>query len=106
MRAIDRCNRSDQNDAPQQTEKENPSGYADNSPVNFADRLKGNYLIVHGLGDDNVHFQNSAEMINALIKANKQFDTYYYPNRNHGISGGNTRLHLYTKMTDFVINKL
>ena len=88
------------------TEEENPDGYADNSPVNFADRLKGNYLLVHGMGDDNVHWQNTVEMANALIKANKQFDTYYYPNRNHGIFGGNTRLHLYTKMTDFLLEKL
>jgi dipeptidyl-peptidase 4 len=86
--------------------KENPDGYRDNSPVYFADRLKGNYLLVHGIADDNVHFQNSAEMVNALVKANKQFDSYYYPNRNHGIYGGNTRLHLYTKMTNFLIEKL
>ena len=88
------------------TEDENPDGYADNSPVNFADRLKGNYLLVHGMGDDNVHWQNTVEMANALIKANKQFDTYYYPNRNHGIFGGNTRLHLYNKMTNFLLEKL
>lgn len=86
--------------------KENPDGYRDNSPVYFADRLKGNYLLVHGITDDNVHFQNSAEMVNALVKANKQFDTYYYPNRNHGIYGSNTRLHLYTKMTNFLMEKL
>lgn len=89
-----------------QTEKENPKGYADNSPVNFTDRLKGNYLLVHGMGDDNVHFQNAAEMVNALIASGKQFDTYYYPNRNHGIYGGNTRLHLYTKMLNFLQEKL
>jgi dipeptidyl-peptidase 4 len=83
-------------------EKENSKGYEDNSPVNFVDRLTGNYLLVHGSSDDNVHFQNSAEMSAALIKANKQFDTYYYPNRNHGIYGDNARRHLYTKMTDFM----
>lgn len=88
------------------TEEENPEGYRDNSPVNFANQLKGNYLLVHGMGDDNVHFQNTAEMANALIAANKQFDTYFYPNRNHGISGGNTRLHLYTKMTSFLNDHL
>ena len=85
---------------------ENESGYADNSPVYFADQLKGNYLLVHGMGDDNVHFQHTAEMANALVKANKQFDTYFYPNRNHGIYGGLTRLHLYTKMTNFLDEKL
>ncbi len=84
------------------TEEENPHGYADNSPVYFAKRLKGKYLLVHGLADDNVHVQNTMEMANALINANKQFDTYLYPNRNHGIYGGNARIHLYTKMSDFL----
>lgn len=89
-----------------QSEKENSDGYRDNSPVYFADRLKGEYLLVHGLGDDNVHFQHTAEMANALIKANKQYDTYFYPNRNHGIYGDNARLHLYTKMTRFLQENL
>jgi dipeptidyl-peptidase-4 len=85
---------------------ENEKGYADNSPVYFADRLKGNYLLVHGLADDNVHFQHSAEMAKALIKANKQFETYFYPNRNHGIYGDNATIHLYTKMTQFIKEKI
>lgn len=89
-----------------QTEAENAEGYKDNSPVNFADKMKGDLLLIHGMADDNVHFQNAAELVNALVKANKQFDTYYYPNKNHGISGGNTRLHLYTKMTNFLLEKL
>lgn len=88
------------------TEQENTDGYKDNSPVYFADRLKGDYLLIHGMGDDNVHFQHAAEMARALIGANKQFDTYFYPNRNHGIYGGLTRLHLYTKMTSFLMDKL
>ena len=88
------------------TLEENESGYKDNSPVYFADRLKGNYLLVHGIADDNVHFQNTTEMTNALIRANKQFDTYVYPNRNHGIYGNNARLHLWTKMNDFIFNKI
>lgn len=88
------------------TEEENPEGYKQNSPVYFADRLRGDYLLVHGMGDDNVHFQHTAEMANALIRANKQFETYYYPNRNHGIYGGVTREHLYTKMTSFLEQKL
>lgn len=88
------------------TLKENEAGYNENSPVYFADQLKGNYLLVHGIADDNVHFQNSAEMMNALIKANKQFDTYSYPNRNHGIYGDNARMHLWTKMNDFIFNKI
>jgi len=88
------------------TEEENPDGYADNSPINFVDRLKGKYLLVHGMGDDNVHFQNTVEMANALISANKQFDTYFYPNRHHGISGDNARRHLYNKMTNFILENI
>jgi dipeptidyl-peptidase-4 len=88
------------------TETENPNGYKDNSPVYFADRLKGNYLLVHGTADDNVHFQNTVEMANALINNNKQFDTYFYPNKNHGIYGGYARLHLFSKMTNFLMEKL
>lgn len=88
------------------TLKENEKGYNENSPVYFADKLKGNYLLVHGIADDNVHFQNSAEMMNALIRANKQFDNYSYPNRNHGIYGDNARMHLWTKMNDFIFNKI
>ena len=88
------------------TPQENEDGYESNSPVNFAERLEGNYLLVHGTADDNVHPQNSYEMMNALINANKQFDTYLYPNRNHGIYGGVTRLHLYNKMTNFILEKL
>ncbi|MFM1932523.1 MAG: hypothetical protein RL226_1826, partial [Bacteroidota bacterium] len=77
------------------TPKENASGYDDNSPINHVDLLKGKFLLVHGSADDNVHYQNSMEMINALVKANKQFDLFIYPDRNHGIYGGNTRLHLF-----------
>jgi dipeptidyl-peptidase-4 len=89
-----------------QTEKENAKGYEENSPINFADKMKGNLLLMHGTADDNVHFQNSVELSNSLIAANKQFDTYYYPNQNHGIRAGNGRLHLYTKMTNFLLEKL
>lgn len=88
------------------TPQENPQGYDDNSPVTHAAKLKGNLLLVHGTGDDNVHFQNAVALEDALIKANKQFQTFYYPNKNHGISGGNTRLHLYTMMTNFLEKNL
>lgn len=88
------------------TVEDNAEGYAQNSPVYFADRLKGSYLLIHGLADDNVHFQHSAEMANALIKAKKQFDTYYYPNRNHGIYGDNARIHLFSKITAFIFEKI
>ena len=88
------------------TPQENPAGYDDNSPVQFAQNLKGKFLLVHGTGDDNVHFQNSIAFVDALIKANKDYQTLYYPNRNHGIGGGNTRLHLYRQMTNFVMQNL
>ncbi|MEQ1746112.1 MAG: DPP IV N-terminal domain-containing protein [Saprospiraceae bacterium] len=88
------------------TEKENPDGYAENSPVNFAKNLEGKYLLVHGLADDNVHFQNSAELTNQLISAGKPFDSMFYPNLDHGISGGNAKLHLYGLMTNFLQKNL
>ena len=88
------------------TPQENASGYDDNSPINYVDRLKGNYLLIHGTSDDNVHVQNTYEMVSALIKANKQFDLFIYPDKNHGIYGGNTRLHLYKLMTDYILENL
>ena len=89
-----------------QTPQENSNGYDSNSPINHVDKLKGHYLLIHGGADDNVHVQNSMEMISALVKANKQFDLFIYPDKNHGIYGGNTRFHLYKKMTDFILNNL
>ena len=89
-----------------QTPAENASGYDDNSPVNHAEKLEGALLLVHGSADDNVHFQNSMEMVDALVDAGKDFDFFAYPNRNHGIYGGNTRLHLFNMMLDFVREKL
>ncbi len=90
-----------------QTPQENTSGYDENSPLNFADLLKGNFLLVHGSGDDNVHVQNTMRLTNALVEANKPFDLAIYPDRNHGIyTGKNTRLHLYEKMTRFIEENL
>ncbi|MGB1075967.1 MAG: S9 family peptidase [Flavobacteriales bacterium] len=89
-----------------QTPQENPSGYDENSPVNHAEKLEGKLLLVHGSADDNVHFQNAMEMVNALVAADKQFDFFAYPNRNHGIYGGNTRLHLFEMMLEFVEENL
>ncbi len=86
--------------------QDNPEGYDDNSPIFHVDKLEGNYMLVHGTGDDNVHFQNAVELQNALIDAGKQFESFYYPNRAHSISGGNTRFHLYNMMTDFLERKL
>ncbi len=88
------------------TPQENPAGYNDNSPINFVNQLKGKYLLIHGSGDDNVHYQNTMEMINALVKADKQFDLFIYPNKNHGIYGGNTRNHLFTMMFNYTIENL
>ena len=89
-----------------QTPQENPSGYDDNSPINFVEKLKGKFLLIHGSGDDNVHVQNSMQMIEALIQANKQFDSQIYPDKNHGIYGGYTRIQLFNKMTTFIQNNL
>lgn len=88
------------------TPQENADGYDMNSPINHVEKLKGNYLLIHGTADDNVHYQNSMDLITALVKANKQFEHFAYPNKDHGIYGGNTRLHLYTLMTDFILRKL
>jgi dipeptidyl-peptidase-4 len=90
------------------TPQENPKGYDDNSPINHVDKIRGKYLLIHGSADDNVHFQNSTQMITALVKANVDFETMYYPNKNHGISGGldNTTYHLWTKMTNWIIENL
>ena len=88
------------------TPANNPDGYFESAPVNHAEKLKGKFLLIHGTSDDNVHFQNAVTMVSALQKANKQFETMFYPNKNHGISGGNTRLHLYTMMTNFLLEHL
>lgn len=86
--------------------QENPEGYDQNSPITHVDGLKGKFLLVHGTGDDNVHFQNSIELAERLIQSNKQFDMQFYPDKNHGIYGGNTRIHLFNKMTDFIRENL
>ena len=89
-----------------QTPQENASGYDNNSPINHVSKLKGNFLLIHGTADDNVHVQNTMKMVEALVQANKQFDWAIYPDKNHGIYGGKTRLQLYTKMTNFIKEKL
>jgi dipeptidyl-peptidase-4 len=89
-----------------QTPQENASGYDENSPINHVNKLKGKYLLIHGSGDDNVHVQNSMQMIEALIQANKQFDSQIYPDKNHGIYGGKTRIQLFNKMTNFIKENL
>lgn len=89
-----------------QTPQMNPDGYREGSPLAKAGQIKGNYLLVHGTGDDNVHFQNSIEMINALVAADVEFQTMIYPNRNHGIYGGNTRKHLYRLLSQYILENL
>jgi len=90
------------------TPQENAGGYDNNSPINFTDKIKGKYLIIHGMGDDNVHFQNATQMITALVKSNIDFESAYYPNKNHGISGqmDNTTMHLWGKMTNWIMDNM
>jgi dipeptidyl-peptidase 4 len=86
--------------------KDNPEGYKESSALTYADQLRGNLLIIHGTTDDNVHWQNSIQLIDALEKSGKQFRTMFYPNKNHSIYGGNTRLHLFEMITDYILEKL
>jgi dipeptidyl-peptidase 4 len=88
------------------TPQENPKGYDENAPEKMAAGLRGKFLLIHGTADDNVHFQNSVMLTNALINADKEFESEYYPDKTHGISGGATRLQLYTRMTDFILKDL
>lgn len=88
------------------TPQENAKGYDENSPTEFANLLKGKFLLIHGTADDNVHFQNSMEFSEALIQNKKQFEFMAYPDKNHGIYGGNTRPQLYQMMTDFLLKNL
>jgi dipeptidyl-peptidase-4 len=90
-----------------QKPQDNPAGYDDNSPISHVSKLKGNYLLIHGSSDDNVHFQNTMDLTTALVAANKQFEQQFYPNSNHGIyTGRNTTFHLYTRMTNFLFKHL
>lgn len=88
------------------TPQENEDGYDNNSPINHVKGLKGHYMLIHGSGDDNVHVQNTMRMVEQLVQANKQFELFIYPDKNHGIYGGNTRYHLYTMMTAFILENL
>jgi len=88
------------------TPQENASGYDQNSPITHAGKLKGNFLLIHGTADDNVHVQNAMVLIDELVRLNKDFDWLIYPDKNHGIYGGKTRLQLYNKMTNYLKEKL
>lgn len=83
------------------TPQENAEGYKASSAFTRADKLNGRLLLVHGMADDNVHYQNCAEYAEHLVQLGKQFDMQVYTNRNHSIFGGNTRMHLYTRLTEF-----
>jgi dipeptidyl-peptidase-4 len=84
--------------------EDNPEGYYQVNLMNFADRLEGDLLLIHGTGDENVKFAFTLQFADALIKANKQFDMMVYPNEHHGIE--NHRLHVYTKIADYFMEKL
>ena len=90
------------------TPQENPQGYDETAPLNFTDKIKGRYLIIHGTADDNVHFQNSVQMIKALVKSNIDFESAYYPNKNHGIRGteDNTTYHVWNRITNWLYKNL
>jgi dipeptidyl-peptidase-4 len=84
----------------------NGDGYDADSPLSHVDGLQGKYLLIHGTGDDNVHVQNSMRMVEALVQADKDFDWFAYPDKNHGIYGGNTTMHLYRMMSEFIAENL
>ncbi|REG96225.1 S9 family peptidase [Flavobacterium aquicola] len=86
--------------------QENADGYDQNSPINHVSKLKGKFLLIHGSADDNVHVQNTMQMMEALIQADKQFDSQIYPDKDHSILGGKTRIQLYNKMTNFIKENL
>ncbi len=88
------------------TPQENKKGYDENAPLNYVKNIKGKFLVIHGTADDNVHFQNSTMMVNEMIKRNIEFESGYYPNRNHGIYGDNATFHIYSKMTKFILANL
>lgn len=88
------------------TPQENKAGYDNNAPEKMVDGMEGKFLLIHGTGDDNVHFQNAVMLTEAMIQADKEFESEYYPDKKHGISGGNTRYHLFNRMTNFILNNL
>ncbi|MEW5931828.1 MAG: S9 family peptidase [Gemmatimonadota bacterium] len=88
------------------TPQENPAGYDSTSVIKNAPGITANYLVAHGTADDNVHFQNSVQLATALQAAGKQFSFMLYPNKNHGISGAQTQLHLFTMMTNWLEQNL
>ncbi|MBR4134889.1 MAG: S9 family peptidase [Bacteroidales bacterium] len=88
------------------TPQENPDGYDLNSPTTYADQLNGKYFLIHGTADDNVHFQNAMELVKGLNEAGKEYDQFFFPNKNHFIMGGNTRTYLYNKLAKYILENL
>jgi dipeptidyl-peptidase-4 len=88
------------------TPQENKKGYDETSPLLLAEDLQGKLLLIHGTADDNVHFKQTADYSEALVQAGKQFEMQIYKDRNHSIYGGNTRMHLYTRMSEFLFGNL
>ena len=86
--------------------QDNPDGYNEYSIIRNAGKLRSSYLLVHGTGDDNVHFQNAVALQNELINQGKQFDSFYYPDKNHSLIGTKTKVHLFTMMTNFILKNL
>jgi dipeptidyl-peptidase-4 len=89
-----------------QRPQDNPEGYDKNSPLTYADKLQGHFLLIHGTGDDNVHFQNSVALEDALIRAGKQFRSHFYPDQAHGFRGAQINHHRWTLMTNFLLENL
>lgn len=87
------------------TPQQNPTGYGHGSPIDLASSLSGKLLLIHGTADDNVHFQNTIDYTSALIKADKQFDLFIFPDLNHSILGENNRAYLYQKVINFLTNQ-
>jgi dipeptidyl-peptidase-4 len=88
------------------TPLENPDGYRRSAPQTYADQLRGNLLIIHGTGDDNVHAQNTTQLIHLLEEANKQFDLRLYPNKTHAIEGARARVNLYSLYLEWLKENL
>ena len=86
--------------------KDNSEGYDNNALLSHVDKLKGKLLLIHGTGDDNVHFQNSVELARKFTEANKQFESQFYIDKGHSLKGDAIQLHLYTRMTNFILENL
>lgn len=88
------------------TDSDNKAGYDSTSVISYANKIKGNFLLVHGLSDDNVHYQNSAMLMKTLYQNNIPFTQYTFPDKNHSINGGNTRYYLFTQISQYIFNNL